>query len=317
MNDDVKHKWLMLDKDVAAILMSMDKNYWKTFLRKDGKILVQLDKIMYGYKEAAHWWNKTLTKVFVDNGYRQMSKDRCVMVKTEGDKVSYCAITVDDCFFAITKDEDWIGEAIDMLKRAFDELTVDRGETINILGMTVHMNRERKRAVINQKHFLDNLISTYGVAKSAITPATGDLMYVPGDSKLLDDQRKFMSLNATLMYASKRTYPEISFAVVYLSSRYNKATEDDYAKAMRVAEYVAGCGDKHGLILSPKSLQVVAKSDASYAEHVDGKSHTGGCVGFESDNACWFMWLSTKQPVVALSTCESELIATSTVGCAV
>ena len=91
-----------------------------------------------------------------------------------------------------------------MLKRAFDELTVDRGETIiKILGMTVHMDRERKRAVINQKHFLDNLISTYGVTKSAITPATGDLMYVPENSKLLDDQRKFMSLNATLMYASK------------------------------------------------------------------------------------------------------------------
>ena len=29
-------------------------NYWKEFLRKDGKILVELDKIMYGYKEAAH-----------------------------------------------------------------------------------------------------------------------------------------------------------------------------------------------------------------------------------------------------------------------
>ena len=78
-----------------------------------------------------------------------------------------------------------------------------------------------------------------------------------------------------------------------------------------------GCGDKHGLILSPKSLQLVAKSNASYAEHADGKSHTGGCVGFESDYACWFMWLSTKQPVVALSTCKSELIATCTAGCAV
>ena len=43
----------------------------------------------------------------------------------------------------------------------------------------------------------------------------------------------------------------------------------------------------------------------------------GGTVGFESDYACWFMWLSTKQPVVALQTCESELIATCTVGCAV
>ena len=62
-----------------------------------------------------------------------------------------------------TKDEDWINEAIDMLKRALEEFTVDRGETINILGMTVHMYRKRKRAVINQKHFLDNLISTYGI----------------------------------------------------------------------------------------------------------------------------------------------------------
>ena len=109
-----------------------------------------------------------------------MSKDQCVMVKTDGNKVSYCAITVDDCFFAITRDEDWINEAITMLKGAFEELTVERGETINILGMAVHMDHEKRRAIINQKHFLDNLISTYGI--SAITPATGDLMYVPEDS---------------------------------------------------------------------------------------------------------------------------------------
>ena len=43
-----------------------------------------------------------------------------------------------------------------------------------------------------------------------------------------------MSLNATLMCASKRTYPEISFPVVYLASKSNKATEDDYGKAMSV-----------------------------------------------------------------------------------
>ena len=41
MNDNVKHKWLMLDKDVASVLISMDENYWKQFLRKDGKILMK------------------------------------------------------------------------------------------------------------------------------------------------------------------------------------------------------------------------------------------------------------------------------------
>ena len=91
--------------------------------------------------------------------------------------------------------------------------------------------------------------------------------------------------------------------MVYLASKYNKATEDDYGKAMRIAEYIVGCGDEHNnLMLAPKSLQLIARSDASYAEHKDGRSHTGGCNGFESDTACWFMWVSSKQPVVALST---------------
>ena len=66
------------------------------------------------------------------------------------------------------------------------------------------------------------------------------------------DQKKFRSLNATLMYALKRTCPENSFPVVYLASKYNKATEDDYGKAMRIA---LGCEDVHSLILAPKSLQ--------------------------------------------------------------
>ena len=61
---------------------------------------------MYGFKEAAYWWNVTLTKVFLKNGYVQMSKDKCVFVKCEHNHVSYCAITVDDCFFAASCDSE-------------------------------------------------------------------------------------------------------------------------------------------------------------------------------------------------------------------
>ena len=35
-----------------------------------------------------------ITKVFLENGYEQMSKDKCVFVKYEHNHVSYCAITV-------------------------------------------------------------------------------------------------------------------------------------------------------------------------------------------------------------------------------
>ena len=77
--------------------------------------------------------------------------------------------------------------------------------------MTVHMERDKRRAVINQKRFVTKLAEEFKISKTSVTPATGDLLYEKEGSKLLGDQRKFMSLNATLMYASKRTYPEISF----------------------------------------------------------------------------------------------------------
>ena len=31
MCNDIKYKWMMLDKDVAAILVAMDKVYWESF----------------------------------------------------------------------------------------------------------------------------------------------------------------------------------------------------------------------------------------------------------------------------------------------
>ena len=148
MNDNVKHKWLMLDKDVASVLLSMDNNYWKEYLRSDGRILVSTTS-----RKLQFWWNVMLTKVFVENGYKQMEKDKCVLVKSDAGRVSYCAITVDDCFFVATKDENWILENVKMLEDAFEELTLERGDTINILGMTVHMERDKKNRGVGQVGF--------------------------------------------------------------------------------------------------------------------------------------------------------------------
>ena len=40
-----------------------------------------------------------------------------------------------------TRDDEWIQSQVDMLKIAFEELALERGEVINILGITVHMER--------------------------------------------------------------------------------------------------------------------------------------------------------------------------------
>jgi hypothetical protein len=130
----------------------------------------------------------------------------------------------------------------------------------------------------------------------------------------MKDQHQYMSLVSMLMYGAKRTYMEILTTTVMLSTKYMKASEGDYLRAMKVAQYVVGCGEEHRLVLAPNSLQLIASADASYGEHTDGKSHTGGVIGFESDTSCWFTAISTKQPVVAKSSCEAELIAVNHVG---
>jgi len=114
---------------------------------------------------------------------------------------------------------------------------------------------------------------------------------------LLQNQKQFMSLNSMLMFIGQRTHPEFRPAAIKLSTKYNKATELDYQ-----------------LILALKSLKMVCSADASYEEHADGKSHSGGTVGFESDTCCNFAFISCKQPVVAKSVGEAELIAQNRVG---
>jgi hypothetical protein len=136
-----------------------------------------------------------------------------------------------------------------------------------------------------------------------------NLMGDDDESPKLHDQREFLSKCSMLMFVSQRTYPEIRPATVKLSTKYNKATELDMQKAHRVAEYIYGSKDVHCLILAPKSMKLVASADAAYAEHTDAKSHSGGTVGFESDTACHFAFVSSKQPVIAKSSGEAELIA--------
>jgi hypothetical protein len=81
-----------------------------------------------------------------------------------------------------------------------------------------------------------------------------------------------------------------------------------------VAEYIYATRHDHKLILSPKDMNLVGDANASYAEHPNGKSHSGGVVGFNSDTSCYFGYISSKQPVVAKSAGEAELIAQNKVG---
>ena len=99
MVDDVKHNWVKLDKRVVQLLCEFQPGKYEPYILPDGSVIVEMKSISYGFVEAAHYWWKGLTEIFKDNGYSQGNKDKCVYIKRDGDKVAYCGVTVDDCFF--------------------------------------------------------------------------------------------------------------------------------------------------------------------------------------------------------------------------
>lgn len=58
-----------------------------------------------------------------------------------------------------------------------------------------------------------------------------------------------------------------------------------------------------------KECKLVGYSDSDWSGDVDDRKSTSGYVFFVGETA--FTWLSKKQPIVTLSTCEAEYVATS------
>ncbi len=121
MVDDVKHKWVKLDKLVVNVLQELEPGKSEHFIQQDGSVIVKMKKISYGYVEAAHYWYKDLSETFFSAGYNQSKKDKCVFIKKEDGNMACCATTVDDCLFVTSNDGTWIQGQIEFLKAKYED----------------------------------------------------------------------------------------------------------------------------------------------------------------------------------------------------
>ena len=85
----------------------------------------------------------------------------------------------------------------------------------------------------------------------------------------------------------------------------------------RLLRYIKGTVN-HGIIFpntGGSRLQLTVFSDADMAGDIDGRRSTSGVLVFLG--SALISWLSLKQKVVALSTCEAEYVAAATIACQV
>ena len=124
------------------------------------------------------------------------------------------------------------------------------------------------------------------------------------DSKSVD-KLEYMEMLGSLMYLSTGSRPDITFVISNLS-RFSKDPREIHLNALkRVFRYLKGTLD-YSLKFPYESGKLHMSTDASWSVTRDGKSYSGYIVKI---GKAIISWKSKIQPLVALSTWESELIA--------
>ncbi|XP_066380799.1 secreted RxLR effector protein 161-like [Miscanthus floridulus] len=105
---------------------------------------------------------------------------------------------------------------------------------------------------------------------------------------------------------------DIAFVVGYISRFMEDPREDHWTTVKWLLHYVKGTVDQG--IVFPKigrsRLQLIEFSNADMAGDINGRRSTSGVLVFLESAP--ISWLSLKQKVVALSTCEVEYVAAAT-----
>jgi hypothetical protein len=94
MADDVKHKWVRLDKTVVQVLRELQPGKFDDYVLPDRTVVVRMKKLSYGYVKAAHCWWRDLTETFQNNGYESVKEGQvCVHKKRK----PACGSVWNDC----------------------------------------------------------------------------------------------------------------------------------------------------------------------------------------------------------------------------
>ena len=244
---------------------------------------MKLNKALYGCVQSALQWYKEISGYSVSISFQINRMDPCVFNKMDiNGKQLTIVLHVDDLMFMGADDS--INIAISKLKVKYGELTVHEGNVLPYLGMVFDFSKADKVRISMDK-YVEDLLRLYDVKGKAKTPALPNLLTVNEASEVLceSEREEFHSRVAKLLYLAKRVRPEILPAIIFLTGRVNKATEDDKDKLNRILYYL-NYYPKLGIGLSTQansnSTSIISYIDVSFATEMDYKSRTGVVISF-------------------------------------
>ncbi|KAE8995982.1 hypothetical protein PR002_g19461 [Phytophthora rubi] len=253
----------------------------------------QLNKAIYGLKQAASAWNKTIHRVFLGNGFKSCGADQCVYVKRSKNGFIYVCLYVDDMIIAAKTSED-IREVKDALKNALK--MKELGPAKFIVGMEIDHDMTAGTLKIKQTRYIDDLASSCRRRSR--------------QERMQSRTQCGRNLIGCLLYITTCTRPDIAFVVTQLSRFLENPGQQHWNAAVRVLRYLKSTR-QHGIIYQggTHSVTLKAYSDADWGTNLDDRRSVSGVMVMIGNAPVVFK--SKFQRTVALSSAEAEYMALS------
>ncbi|WVZ61751.1 LOW QUALITY PROTEIN: hypothetical protein U9M48_011574 [Paspalum notatum var. saurae] len=273
--------------------------------------VLRLHKALYGPRQVPRAWNAKLDASLHELGFTRSKCEHGLYVRGAEASRLVVGIYVDDLI--ITRE---MKKEIDSFKLQMKKLFKMSylGPLSYYLGIEV---KQGQRGIeLRQSAYALKLLEKAGMSScnSCATPMEVRLkLSKASTSPLVDDPTMYRSIIGSLRYLL-HTRPDLSFSVRYLSRFMEEPRTDHMAAVKHLLRYVAGTIN-YGLWYSGGGgdTRLLGYSDSDLAGDVDDRKSTTGVIFYLGPNPV--TWVSQKQRVVALSSCEAEFIAGAAAAC--
>ncbi|KAE8706666.1 hypothetical protein F3Y22_tig00110388pilonHSYRG00007 [Hibiscus syriacus] len=273
------------------------------------KKVLKLKKAFYGLKQAPRAWNTRIDTYFKKNGFTQCPYEHALYVKKEKGNLLFVVLYVDDLIF--------MGNNEEMIKDFKEAMTrelkmIDLGLMKYFLGLEVR--QENTGIFVSQEKYAKEILKRNKMedCNPVLTPMEPGAKLSKFDGGERVDATKYRSLVGSLRYFTC-TRPDISYCVGVVSRFMEEPVYTHLKAVKRNLWYIRGTESLGLFYTKAEDFMLVGYSDNDWCGDVDDRKSKSGYVFFLRDTA--FTWLSKKQLVVTLSTCEVEYVVAGSCVC--
>jgi hypothetical protein len=267
----------------------------------------RLQKAVYGLHQAPRAFYLHISKVLGKAGFKSIHGDPSIFVRVMEGHTSFIGLYVDDAIIASSSSEH-LAETKRFLNQHFKMTWTDNPKML--LGIEINRDREAGTLQISQKHYAEDILRVFDMSNCnpkkypMLKPFTANT----SEEKQKPDLRfPYLEFIGKLNYLARGTRPDLAFVASHLATFCSCYQKEHWEACLDVMRYIKGTTGAGIVYSTTGNPRPIGYSDANYAtDPGDRKSISGYAFTYAGG---MISWKSKKQPVVALSSCESELVA--------